>query len=342
MGAAWECQQLARRELPTSRSTSGAHRCRRTSWASCSTSRDSPMTSLQWRRRACSATLWLARSALLLGEVVTFTGHTRAVRQRWRCPTATSSPVVVGRVRQGVARRGRERTIRRTSTSRVRCCRRGALRQRLDRRTAKLWTLNGALGAPRWAAMAWVAALPDGVHFMAGLQPRPQRARSGCTTSTGRLSTPHGAHPRCARGGGDADGQHIVSGSRDKLVKAGVAQELREQLRARHQVGGAPAPDAGSMASGTGPSARGRRRTPRTPRHSGRERAPWRRPTSARLRLLDNTVKLANVNDDRPRAPSAPQHHVRATGAPAAARRPPLRQRLGRRHRPHRLPRPAP
>ena len=59
-----------------------------------------------------------------------------------------------------------------------------------DDGTAKLWTLDGNLERTFevGARVYCVAALPDGVHFVVGLG--YAMARSGCTTSTGRSSTP--------------------------------------------------------------------------------------------------------------------------------------------------------
>ena len=74
---------------------------------------------------------------------------------------------------------------------------RRALRQRLERRTAaKLFTFGGELERTFEVGsnVLCVAALPDGVHFVVGLF-GPNKARSGCTTSTGRSSTPSRGTP---------------------------------------------------------------------------------------------------------------------------------------------------
>ena len=84
-----------------------------------------------------------------------------------------------------------------------------------DDGTAKLWTSTALSSAPSSGHhVHCVAALPDGVHFVVGLA-----AQSGCTTSTGRSSTPSRGTPRVSAMAVTLDGQHIISGAYDELVK---------------------------------------------------------------------------------------------------------------------------
>ena len=91
-----------------------------------------------------------------------------------------------------------------------------------DDKTAKLFTFGGELERTFevGGGVNCVAALPDGVHFVVGLGYGTNGARSGCTTSTGRSSTPSRGTPTKVNAVAvTRDGQHIISGSQDKLVK---------------------------------------------------------------------------------------------------------------------------
>ena len=78
-----------------------------------------------------------------------------------------------------------------------RCCGGARCRQRHPRSALQLWTLGGLSSAPstRWVQLgdghAYVAALPDGVHFVNGPWPSG-RGIIRLYTSTGRSSTPSG------------------------------------------------------------------------------------------------------------------------------------------------------
>ena len=216
-----------------------------------------------------------------------------------------------------------------------------------DDNTAKLWTLDGALERTFQVGsdVDCVAALLDGCTLWSALAARRQRARSAVPRR--RDARPHlrGAHRLGDGGGGDARRQHIISGSHDKLVKVwSVASKSLVHLRRAHRLR----------------SRGGDARRPAHPQQLGRQTvrcgastAPSRHVRAAHRRgdrprgaadnqhalsgSLDNTVKLFNVNDGA--VLRTFKHHT-TRGLLAAARRPPLRQRLVGQHRPHRLPRP--
>ena len=86
--------------------------------------------------------------------------------------------------------------------------------------TVKLWTIDGTLERTSMGSLVTRgAALPDGVHFVVGLAGGLGNSDSGCITSTGRSSTPSGAHRLGWSVAVTRDGQHIISGADDNLVK---------------------------------------------------------------------------------------------------------------------------
>ena len=140
------------------------------------------------------------------GEVVTLAGHNNWVIG---VATAPDGRVITGSARQhrhGVARRrvrAHHPGAHRRDHGGGGAAGRSALRQRLDDKTAKLWTLDGALERT-FAVGSYVlcvAALPDGVHFVVGLCSNEVRA-----VPRRRDARPHlqGAHGHGVRGGGDA------------------------------------------------------------------------------------------------------------------------------------------
>ena len=148
----------------------------------------------------CSGFRDAARMALLArpfsSEVVTLAGH-QAEQSAWRRrPRRPHHHRLGRRHRQGVARR-RVRAHHPGAHTQLglgawRCCRAArassAARKTAPRSCGRSTALSSA--PSRWEAscVMCIAALPDGVHFVVGL--RHQQARSGCTTSTGRSSTP--------------------------------------------------------------------------------------------------------------------------------------------------------
>ena len=164
------------------------------------------------------------------GEVVTLAGHRRV-----RCAALAAAPD--GRIITGSAitdytvkvwRDGAcERTIQAHNDGQGGggAAGRSALRQRLSRRpTAKLWTLDGAL--ERTFAVGrqvlCVAALPDGVHFVVGLVVKRGRRREQVRLYhvDGTLVHTFTGHTRSVIAVAvTPDGQHIISGSDDNLVK---------------------------------------------------------------------------------------------------------------------------
>ena len=146
------------------------------------------------------------------------------------------------------------------------------------------------------------------------------------------------------------DGQHIISGSFDKLVKVwSVASKSLVSTCAGHTsfvFAVAAMPDGQRILSGA------RDKTVRVwlldgtlentfELHTTTVRALVALPDNqhALSGSFDKTVKLFNVNDGAVLRTFT--HHTRGGDLPgAAARRPPLRQRLVRQDRPHRLPRP--
>ena len=183
--------------------------------------------------------------AAVLREVVTLAGHIDVVKAwRWH-PTAASSPartIAPFKLwRDGAC----ERTIQahdRRHRARGGAAGRNALRQRLGRphreavdarRRARAHVRGGHRRRLRRAA------LPDGVHFVVGAGHGIRtNFRSGCTTSTGRSSTPSRGTPGSVLAVAVTnDGQHIISGSSD-TDRQGVErrhQEPREHLRRAHR-----------------------------------------------------------------------------------------------------------
>ena len=205
--------------------------------------------------------------------------------------------------------------------------------------TAKLWTLDGASLERTEVHNAGVAAaLPDGVHFMVGTADDGEDvARSSCTTSTGRSSTPSRGTSMGSRWRVTPDGQHIISGSATSSSRWSVATKSRSHLRRAHRSTSTrwrrcPTASASSAAATTIPSACGSSTAPtRTPSGEHAGGAPvW----GARGAACDNqhalsgaadkTVKLFNVNDGA--VLRTFKHHTsvpRVNSPGAAARRPP-------------------
>ena len=152
--------------------------------------------------------------------------HERAVKAWRRRPTAASSPARATTVK--VWRDGaRERTIvgaRQDANwiNAVAVLPGGARFVSVSEDgTAKLWTLDGALERTFEVGNRTRAAAsrrcPTACTLWSDLA---SPARSGCTTSTGRSSTPSRGTPTlCVAVAVTPDGQHIISGSEDKLVK---------------------------------------------------------------------------------------------------------------------------
>ena len=170
----------------------------------------------------------------------------------------------------------------------------------------------------------YVAALPAActVVSVATISMTGTKARSGCTTSTGRSSTPSrahsqpqlaplfsndGAHRRGVGCGCDARRPHIISGAGDTLVKVwSVANKSLMSTCAGHAdtvAALAVMPD-GQLLSGGGLRPHRPRVAPRQhPREHlraahqlGARRGAARQPARA-LWLGDATVKLFNVSD---------------------------------------------
>jgi len=154
-------------------------------------------------------------------EVVTLTGHTSAV---WSVAAVPDGRIITGsydtvRVwREGAC----ERTI---GGGRVVAALPGGARfvSASHDRTAKLWTFDGGL-ACTFAVGNYVhsvAALPDGVHFVVGLSNGyglPAEVRLYHVDGT-RVHTFTGHTNLVKAVAVTPDGQHIISGSNDKLVK---------------------------------------------------------------------------------------------------------------------------
>ena len=234
------CAAPLRRRMPTTRARRGAaaRAARQTLElpadalkASCSTSCRSPTTSLQWRRRATrSTTLRSSRSsAAATGEVVTLAGFHELCTVRGgardgrvitgsatgpsRCG-ATARASAPSRRTPTPSRRWRccraERASSAPRTTRPRSCGRSTARSSAPSR----WAARPC-SAPRrcgtactsWSAFASATRLYHGdgtlVHTFEGLDPRLRGRRSG----------------RCDALAVTPDGQHIISGSYDKLVK---------------------------------------------------------------------------------------------------------------------------
>ena len=109
-----------------------------------------------------------------------------------------------------------------------------------DGGTAKLWTLDGALERTFnvGSYVLCAAALPDGEHFVVGLGNGPNKNEV-------RLYHVDGTLVHTFKGHTDTvwsvvvtpDGQHIISGSDDYLVKVWsvATKSLREQLHRAHR-----------------------------------------------------------------------------------------------------------
>ena len=162
-----------------------------------------------------------------------------------------------------------------------------------------------------------------------------------CTTSTGRSSTPSRGTPR-TRGGGDRDGQHIISGSQDRHVKVwSVATKslVGDCIGPIARAAVAVMPDGKRILSGSNDKTVRRwlldgTQTDTFRLHPPRCAPSWRCPTTS-------TPSPARTTG--PSSSSTPTTAVLRTCANgpgdvprAAARRPPLRQRRGRPHRLHR------
>ena len=156
---------------------------------------------------AFSATLRSSQEGTaVLSEVVTLGGQ-RPVCLRGGGARRPRHHGSCGLHRQGVARRrvrAHHRGAHRHRQSGGGAAGRRALRQRLDDRTVKLWTLDGALERTFevGSEVRCAAALPDGVHFVVGLA--PNRGEVRLYHVDGTLVHTFKGHTKRCRGGGDA------------------------------------------------------------------------------------------------------------------------------------------
>ena len=193
-----------------------------------------------------------------------------------------------------------------------------------------------------------VAALPDGVHFVVGggYDVRLYHV-DGTLVHTFKGHTGHVLGVAVTR-----DGQHIISGSQDRRVKVWsvATKSLVGDCIGHNSAVSAVAvmPDGKRILSG------GNDKTVRRWLLDGTQSDTFRLHAASVRALValpdnqhalsgsnDRTVKLFNVNDGA--VLRTFKHHTTSSSADlpgAAARRPPLRQRLERQDRPHRLPRP--
>ena len=264
--------------------------CRRTPWASCSTSCRSPTTSLHGADvPRFGGAAKIAQVAAVLWRVVTLAGHNPVL-----CAAAAPERLVPARQRRQVWRDGAcERTIQAHSDWVNAVVLPGALRQRLARRTAKLFTSAASSAHLRGG----LAALRRGdARRRARGRPLPE---FGCTTS--RDARP----PSRAHGLGGAVAvtptASIISGSR----------QARQGVERRHRLvstcaGHTPRSRWRRCPTASASSAAGRQHRPRVTstassrtfraaQRRDRPRGAARQP--ARSRLGDRTVKLFNVND---------------------------------------------
>ena len=232
-------EEEARSRMPTRRAPAArrarrracSSSCRQTCWASCSTSYRSPTTSrrvdvppaLDAAKLAPAAILWQGKSlsGRRLGESVAAPTAVSCTRRRHI------------NVRDGACERIKTRHL--VDLGAVAALPAERASSAADDRTVKLWTPDGTLERTFIRCnMLSVAPLPDGVHFVAG----SGHATSGCTTSTGRSSTPSGATSSVWAVAVTPDGQHIISGSGD--TRQGVErrhQEPGEHRRRAHRRG---------------------------------------------------------------------------------------------------------
>ena len=227
-----------------------------------------------------------------------------------------------------------------------RCCRRRALRQR-RRKTAKLWRLDGAL--ERTIDVATLPVVSPRCPTACTLWSAPP-STSSCTTSTGRSSTPSRGTSSMYEVAVTGDGQHIISGSGDSRVKVwSVATKSLVGDCIGHNsavLAVAVMPDGKRILSGSND------KTVRRWLLDGTQTDTFRLHTASVRALVALARQPARALRPRTTTPSssstpttapscAPSSITRPGALPrAAARRPPLRQRLGRPHRLHRRARP--
>ena len=157
-------------------------------------------------------------------------------------------------------------------------------------------------------------------------------ASTGCTTSTGRSSTPSWGTPGRWSVAVTPDGQHIISGSSDKLVNVwSVAARACEHVCgytdwfSRWRDARRP---ASSAARSTRPSACLSTAPSRTPSAAHRRVFAVALPDNQHALSASATRPSSSTSTTAPCALHAP--HTRGAHPGAAARRPPLRQRLVR------------
>ena len=261
--------------------------------------------------RLSSRAQLLAKARPFSSVVVTLAGHTTAVQCVASAPDGRVITGSIGRIiriwRDGAC----ERTIvHKARKCAWRCCpAKQHLRQRRATHRVKLWTLDDALERISPFAVSWVLA--------SRRCPTACTLRSASRTATVRLYHVDGTLVHTFKAHADTvralavtpDGQHIISGSKDKLVKVwsvatkSLVSDLRRARNRRRSRGGGDA------------------RRPAHPQRLGRPHhrgvAPQQHPQStfyahhaaveAVVALPDNqhalsgsqdsTIKLFNVND---------------------------------------------
>ena len=158
----------------------------------------------------------------LKARAILHRGRDAAAHGRWnawrRCPTAASSPArSTTPSRCGATARASAPSRRTKAVWAVAVLPGGARRQRLGRRTAKLWTLDGASSAPStWAPCSMSRRCPTACTLWSALATRNEVRLyhvDGTPVHTFK------GHPLGGAVAVTTDGQHIISGSDDKLVK---------------------------------------------------------------------------------------------------------------------------
>ena len=206
--------------------------------------------------------------------------------------------------------------------------------------TAKLWTLDGALERTFEVhnLAICIAALPDGVHFVVGTYEKVKLYHvDGTLVHTFEGHTNYAVYSVAVT----RDGQHIISGAADKLVKVwSVATKSLVSTCEGHTSfvnAVAAMPDGQRILSGghDRPSACGSSTAPsRTPSRSCTPYVTpsWRCPTtSTRSPRRATTQSSSSTSTTAPSyAPSRTTHNAPGDFPGADARRPPLRQRLER------------
>ena len=346
---------VVRRARGGSARGNGSSCCRRTPWASCSTSSRSPTTSLQWRRRAPAPRRCRLAQKLrpFSGEVATLRGHENIVRS---VTASDDGQIVTGSVRphrQGVARR------------RVRAHHRGARhgRQRgggaagrgllVSGCTMATWKSCGRSTARSSATFAvFTTACSASSRCPTACTLRSAQLQRGPAVPRRRDARPHlQKHRHGDGGGGDTRWPAYISGAIDKLVMvwsvatktlaSTCGEEYNEDTSTGHTnevCAVAAMPDGQRILSGGDDETVRVRVLDGTLENITFSCTPtwqppsWRCPTTSTRSPARGTTPSSSSTSTTAAPSCAPSSTIAPRGAvpDAAARRPPLRQRLGR------------